>query len=110
MKPLEFNTLDTLNQNAPADKLAMQARRSINAMQVDVPQVGIPAHVVLPIFQKKKEENQYVLAVNGEQKGPFSVSQLNEMMRQGTVTVESYVWRSGMTDWLMIKDCPDIIK
>lgn len=109
MKPLDFNTLNTLNQNDPVKDLAKQAQSSIKAMQVDVPQVGIPAHVVLPVFQKK-EENQYVLAINGEQKGPFSVSQLNEMMRQGSITVESLVWRSGMADWLMIKDCPDIIK
>lgn len=109
MKPLEFNTLNSLNQNDQMKELASQAQSSIKAMQVDVPQVGIPNHVVLPVFQKK-EECQYVLALNGEQKGPFTIAQLNEMLRQGTITVESLVWRSGMSNWLMIKDCPDIIK
>ena len=109
MKPLDFNTLNTLNQSNPAEQLMQQAQQSIKSMQVDVPQVGMPPHVVLPIFQGK-EENQYVLAVGKEQKGPYTVSQLNQMLREGSVTVESYVWRSGMSEWKMIKDCPDIIK
>ncbi|MGN1046383.1 MAG: DUF4339 domain-containing protein [Candidatus Cryptobacteroides sp.] len=109
MKPLDFNTLNTLNQSDPSAELMRQAQNSIKAMQVDVPQVGIPSHVVLPIFQGK-DENQYVLAVGQEQKGPYTVSQLNQMLREGSITVESFVWRSGMSEWKMIKDCPDIIK
>ena len=109
MEPLDFNTLNNLNQTDPMKDLAKQAQESIKAMQVDVPQVGISGHVVLPIFQKK-EENQYILALNGEPIGPFTISQLNGMMRQGTITVESLIWRSGMSEWKMIKDCPDIIK
>lgn len=109
MKPLEFNTLNNTNQSDPMKDLMQQAKSSIKAMQVDIPQVGIPSHVVLPVFQNKQEQ-EYVLAINGEQKGPFSVSKLHEMMRSGEITVESYVWRSGMSEWKMIKDCPDIIK
>ncbi|MGN0188894.1 MAG: DUF4339 domain-containing protein [Candidatus Cryptobacteroides sp.] len=109
MKPLDFNTMNTLNQSDPTAELMRQAQESIKAMQVDVPQVGIPSHVVLPVF-KDKQENSYVLAVGQEQKGPYTVSALNEMLRAGTITVESFVWRSGMSEWKMIKDCPDIIK
>lgn len=109
MKPLEFNTLNSMNHNDPMKDLMQQAQSSIKSMQVDVPQVGIPNHVVLPVFQNK-QENEYVLAVNGQQTGPYSVTELNEMMRTGKISVESYVWRSGMSEWKMIKDCPDIIK
>ena len=109
MKSLDFNTLKTLNQSDPMKELVQQTQSGIKAMQVEVPQVGIPSHVVLPVFQNRKEY-EYVLAVNGEQRGPFTVSKLNEMMRIGEITIESYVWRSGMSEWKMIKDCPDIIK
>lgn len=109
MKPLDFNTLDKLNQSDPAKELTRQAQESIKAMQVDVPQVGIPSHVVLPVFQKA-DHNQYVVTIDGAAQGPFTIQQLNEMIRQRVITPESYVWRSGMSDWRMIKECQDILK
>ena len=71
--------------------------------------VGIPSHVVLPVFERDRA-GDYVVAVDGHPTGPYTVTRLNEMMREGIITAESYVWRSGMSDWLRIKDCPDIIK
>lgn len=109
MKPLEFNTLNNLNDYDPIKELASQAQSGIKSMQVDVTDVGIPPHVVLPVFNQENRHD-YVVAVDGQPLGPYSVTRLNEMMREGTISVESYVWRSGMSDWLMIKDCPDIIK
>lgn len=109
MKPLEFNTLNNMSHADMTENLIQQAKNSIKAMQVEVPQVDIPSHVVLPAF-KNKQENEYVIAVNGEQKGPYTISKLNEMIRCGEINIESYVWRSGMSEWKMIKDCPDILK
>ncbi len=109
MKPLDFNTLDKLNQSDPAKELVRQAQDSIKAMQVDVPQVVVPSHVVLPVFQKT-DQNQYVVAIDGAAQGPYTIQQLNEMLRQGSISVESYVWRSGMSDWRMIKDCNGIVR
>ena len=50
MKPLEFNTLNNLNDYDPVKDLASQTRSGIKSMQVDVADVGIPSHVVLPVF------------------------------------------------------------
>lgn len=109
MKPLEFNTLNNLNDYDPVKDLASQTRSGIKSMQVDVADVGIPSHVVLPVFERDRA-GDYVVAVDGHPTGPYTVARLNEMMREGIITTESYVWRSGMSDWLRIKDCPDIIK
>lgn len=60
MKPQEFNTLDQMADNAKIEELAAQAQYNIKKMQADVPQIDIPGHVVLPIFQKdnQKKENK----------------------------------------------------
>lgn len=58
MKPQEFNTLDEMADNAKIEELAAQALYNIKKMQVDVPQIDISGHVVLPIFQKDKEKKE----------------------------------------------------
>lgn len=105
MKPLDFNVLDNLANNQELQDMAKQSREAINAMQVPIPQVGIPSHVVLPIFQKQ-EEQQFVLAFNNEQKGPYTIAQLRELVKMNIITEEFYIWGQGMSEWKKIKDCP----
>lgn len=38
--------------------------------------------------------------VNNQQSGPYSHSQLQQMVLAGVVTKETYVWRSGMPNWV----------
>lgn len=58
MKPQEFNTLDQMAENAKIEELVAQAQYNIKKMQVEVPQIDIPGHVVLPIFQKDKQKEE----------------------------------------------------
>ena len=99
--------MDNLANSNTWKDLASQAQESIKAMQVPVPQVGIPSHVVLPIFQKQ-EEVQYVLALGNEPKGPFTISQLREFLKADIISSEFYVWTQGWPEWKKIKDCPQI--
>lgn len=39
------------------------------------------------------------VAMNGQQAGPFDVSQLREMVSRGQVTRETLVWKEGMSGW-----------
>ena len=107
MKQLDFNTMDNLANSNVWKELASQTQESIKAMQVPVPQVGIPSHVVLPVFQKQ-EDAQYVLALGNEQKGPYSISQLREFLKADIISPEFYVWTQGWPEWKKIKDCPQI--
>ena len=85
--------------------MAMQSRNAINAMQVPVPHVGLPSPVVLPIIQKH-EEQQFVLALGNEQKGPYTIDQLRELVKMNIISEEYYIWGQGMSEWKKIKDCP----
>ncbi|MFM2420559.1 MAG: hypothetical protein RL385_5282, partial [Pseudomonadota bacterium] len=48
--------------------------------------------------------------VAGEQQGPFSPRQIGEMLAEGKIDWEVYVWREGMENWLPAKDVEDLVK
>lgn len=108
MRQLDFNTLDKLVASDQWKALAAQAVESIRQMQTEVPQFGIQPHVVLPVFQKK-EEAQYVLAAGTEQRGPFTLAQVRELLKAEAISPDFYIWTQGWPEWKFIKDCPHII-
>ena len=42
---------------------------------------------------------QYMLAVNGQQMGPYEMAQLQQIAQMGQLTKETYVWKQGMVQW-----------
>jgi predicted Zn finger-like uncharacterized protein len=38
----------------------------------------------------------------------LNVSQMIEMYQQGTMTDQTYIWREGMDDWLMVAEVPEV--
>ena len=42
---------------------------------------------------------QYFTAVNGQQAGPFTIQQLQQLVRNGQLTKQTYVWKQGMANW-----------
>lgn len=42
----------------------------------------------------------YMLAVNGQQSGPFSIQQLQQLASQGQINTQTYVWKPGMSEWV----------
>lgn len=108
MQQLDFNTLDRLVASDQWNRMAAQAMDAIRATQKAVPQFGIQPHVVLPVFQHK-ENTQYVLAAGGEQRGPFILAQIHELLKAGAITTDYYIWTQGWPEWKFIKDCPEIL-
>lgn len=43
----------------------------------------------------------FYVAINNEQKGPFSVKKIEEMIRFGEITPDTPVWTIGMFDWVV---------
>lgn len=56
MKELEFNTLDKLAESDNLNRLAENAQKAVKEMQVEVPPVIIPDHVVPSIIKKQIEK------------------------------------------------------
>jgi membrane protease subunit (stomatin/prohibitin family) len=65
--------------------MAQQAIQSNNPSQSSVPPP-------LPL-------NQWHIALNGEQQGPFDQSAVQKMVSEGQITRETLVWKSGMAGW-----------
>lgn len=42
---------------------------------------------------------QYSVSVNGQTAGPFNWQQLQQMVQNGQLTKNTYVWKQGMADW-----------
>ena len=42
---------------------------------------------------------QYMIAVNGSQAGPYGWVQLQQLVQQGQLTQQTYVWKQGMANW-----------
>jgi len=72
---------------------------------------------LFPAFQKnlfKKsslQEKEWILLIFTKeegpapsQEGPYSVEDLQGFLSTGRVSPEDYVWRSGLTGWVQIKD------
>jgi len=45
-------------------------------------------------------ETQYLLSVNGQQAGPFNMQQLQQMVMNGQLVNNTYVWKQGMQNWV----------
>ena len=37
---------------------------------------------------------------NGQQMGPVSQADLDQLAASGTISAETYVWREGLSDWV----------
>lgn len=44
-------------------------------------------------------QSSYMLAVNGQQSGPYNMAQLQQLATQGQLTPQTYVWKQGMANW-----------
>lgn len=42
---------------------------------------------------------QYMVANNGQQSGPYNMQQLQQMVQNGQMTKDTYVWKQGMPQW-----------
>ena len=42
----------------------------------------------------------YNVAVNGKATGPYTVDKIEQMEKDGQITKDSLVWKSGMTEWI----------
>lgn len=54
------------------------------------------------------QQTQYFLALNGQQAGPFPISQLKDMAKTGQFTAETLVWCEGMPSWQSASSTPEL--
>ena len=55
-----------------------------------------------------EEASEWHYMLNGEQQGPVTKSQLQQMIGLGNLKPTDFVWKDGMIDWLEIQNVPDL--
>jgi len=51
---------------------------------------------------------QYFVSVGGQQAGPFSPQQMPQLVQNGSLTLQTYVWRQGMAQWQLAQNMPEL--
>lgn len=51
---------------------------------------------------------QWRIAVQGEQRGPFTLEQLRQMTAEGRLAADTLVWRPGMANWAPLTSVPEL--
>lgn len=50
----------------------------------------------------------WMIAVNGQQSGPFTVQQLQQLVANGQMNPQVHVWRQGMANWELAGNVPEL--
>ena len=50
----------------------------------------------------------WMIAVNGQQLGPYNLMQLQQMAQSGHLNAATYVWRQGMPNWELAGNVPEL--
>ena len=50
----------------------------------------------------------YIVALNGQQAGPFELAALSDKAKAGAITRETLVWTNGMSNWLAAGDVAEL--
>ncbi|NPA67908.1 MAG: DUF4339 domain-containing protein [Chlorobi bacterium] len=53
---------------------------------------------------------QYFISYDGKQEGPFSIETLKQMITEGKITKDTYVWKQGMPGWLTAAEVSETAK
>ena len=51
---------------------------------------------------------QYMLAVNGQQYGPYNMQQMQQMAQSGQINGQTLVWAQGMPQWVAAASVPEL--
>lgn len=52
--------------------------------------------------------SQYYVAQDGQQLGPFTMEQLQQMAASGQLTPQTYVWKQGLPNWMPASQVPEL--
>jgi hypothetical protein len=65
-------------------------------------------------FQKQQNTpppppvSQYYVSINGQQTGPFSIQQLQQMIQAGQIERKTYVWKQGFANWILAEEIQEV--
>lgn len=52
---------------------------------------------------------QYHVSIDGSQSGPFNMQQLAQMVQNGQLTQQTYIWKQGMANWELAGNVQELV-
>lgn len=74
-----------------------------NMMNATGQQMSTPGGMPPPVPQLN-----FNVLVDGQNTGPFGMPQLQQMVAQGQLTKQTYVWKAGMAEWSLAGNVPEL--
>lgn len=74
-----------------------------------MPNMGMPQMPGMPGMPDSVPQVQYMVGVNGQPQGPFDWNQLKQLVMQGQLTQQSYVWKQGMAQWALAGQVQELL-
>ena len=98
----ETNFLGAHQADLNASVLTAQAQTHGSMFAPQTPGVPpMPGMGGVPPMPGSAPQVSYMVGVNGQQVGPCNWNQLQQMVQQGQLTHQTYVWKQGMPQWQM---------
>ncbi len=98
----ETNFLGAHQANLNAGVQTAQAQAQGRMFAPQIPGVPpMPGMGGVPPMPGSAPQVSYMVGVNGQQVGPCDWNQLQQMVQQGQLTHQTYVWKQGMPQWQM---------
>ncbi len=63
-----------------------------------------------PMSSLNSAPTAFFVVIDGQQAGPFSESEILQLITQKKITNETYVWHQGMQDWKKSEEVPAIVR
>ena len=99
----ETNFLGAHQANLNAGVQTAQAQAQGGSFVPPMPGMG-----GMPPMPGSVPQVSYMVGVNGQQVGPCTWNQLQQMVQQGQLTHQSYVWKQGMPQWQMAGEVQEL--
>lgn len=63
---------------------------------------------VTPPKVEKNDDASYHIAIDNNQSGPYTIDQLSQLIKQGSLTSETLIWKKGMPRWVKADFVPEL--
>ena len=101
----EFYTIDRLVEFGMSMAVANQM---VNSMNQTLNNMNIPgAGKSIPT---KQPETVYYAVLDGNQAGPYSLTEVSRLINEKRIVKETYVWKPGMEKWDLAQNVEEILR
>ena len=84
--------------------IALFAVPSRNRRAASAPVIAAIAPALVPVISGPADKFWYYLDASHQQQGPMSHNALSSALREGKISLATYVWNEEMADWKILQD------